>query len=144
MPRKATDHMSEDNRCKDVRVARLSFFSIITVCSGGGCLGLVGLAEWCLSEDPLAEVLLLVIGCHIKLVALLSCFHAVPSELIDVLTVELWANQVDLVLVGHGKQALGSGRTPLDGVDDFVGKFVLSDHLARTSVPNDQVMIFIA
>ena len=90
-----------------MRVARCLYFFISFRSSCFG-FGFVGLSEWSFGKDPLAEVLFFVTSCYINFVGLLSCLHTFLSEPIDILTVKLWANQVDLVLVGHSKEALSS------------------------------------
>ena len=97
-----------------------------------------------LGEYPLAEMFLLVIGSDIKLVALLCFLDHVLGEGVDVLSIEFWPDQVDLILISDSEEALIGRWAPLNSVDDLVWQAVSPHHLARASVPNYQIMVLVS
>ena len=106
--------------------------------------GTLGLAPLLRSEDPLAILLFLVTGRDIQLITLLCIAEHLFCEAIDVLSVELWPNQMDLIFIGHSQKALAGRGTPLHHVNNPIRQSVLSDHFARACVPYHQVMCLIA
>lgn len=95
-------------------------------------------------EHPLAVLLFLVICGSFDLVDF-ACFakHCLRVS-IDLLSEELWADKVHFVLIGHSKETLFHGGTPLDAVDNLVREAVLTHNLCRTSVPDHQVVVLIS
>ena len=89
-------------------------------------------------------MLLFVIGGDVNLVSLLRLLHHIFREHVDILTVELRPDKVDLCLVGDCEQTLARRRAPLNRVNNFVRQTVVPDHLTRASVPYDQVVVLVS
>lgn len=106
MPRKATDDVLEDDGAQNVRVFVLNL------------------------ELPFAEVLLLVTGSDVNGVSLLSLFEDLLGPLVSIFAVELGCDQMDLILIGDGEEALVHAWAPLNRVNDLVRKLVLANLLA--------------
>ena len=81
-------------------------------------------------ELPFAVMLLLVTSGDIDGVSLLGFLEDLLGELVDVFTVELRSNKMNLVFVGDGEQALVHSWAPLNLVNDLVRQAILADLLA--------------
>ena len=81
-------------------------------------------------ELPFAEVLLLVTGSDVDGVSLLRFFEELLGPLVSLFGIELGCDQMHLILIGDGEEALVHAWAPLNSVDDLVRKLVLANFLA--------------
>lgn len=109
-------------------------------------LHLDGLGAWreaVFHEGPADKLLLQLIGFGVDIVLGFPLCEFLAELLRAALRVQFWLEDVNVLCIGHSKEALFLRWAPFDSVDDFRLYFVFSQNASRPDLPNNDIVILV-